>query len=248
MQTAEDARRIIAIGADQKRVHVTRNLKYDIPVTAPSEDMKRELREGYKVPVGIAVITAGSTHAGEENILLSAYQRLLTTGRDCFLVLVPRHPERAGEVTDILSNFGMKFTLRSKLGSQAGEFRPGEVLVVDTVGELMRFYAISDIAFVGGSFVPTGGHNILEPASMGVPVLFGPHMHNFKESAGLILSCGGALQINDGNDLTANLQLLLDDSEKRQTMGRNGMRVIIENSGATKMQMDVIRKLMKDDE
>jgi 3-deoxy-D-manno-octulosonic-acid transferase len=112
----------------------------------------------------------------------------------------------------------------------------------------MKFYTISDLVFVGGSLVPTGGHNILEPASLGVPALFGPHMHNFKESAALILSCGGALQIKDGNDLTANLQLLLDDSEKRQTMGRNGIRLIMENSGATKMHMEVIRKLVKGDE
>jgi 3-deoxy-D-manno-octulosonic-acid transferase len=245
MQTDEDARRIVAIGADQKRVHVTRNLKYDILVTAPPDDLKRKLREGYKVPDGITVITAGSTHAGEEDIVLSTYQRLLTTGRDCFLVLVPRHPERAGEVADILGKFGMKFTLRSKLGNRVGEFRPGEVLLIDIVGELMKFYTISDLVFVGGSLAPTGGHNILEPASLGVPVLFGPHMHNFKESAALILACGGALRIKDGNDLTANLQLLLDDSEKRLTMGLSGMRLIMENSGATKMHMEVIRKLMK---
>ena len=246
MQTSEDARRIVAIGADQKRVHVTRNLKYDIQVIAPTDDLKSELREGYKVPDGIAVITAGSTHAGEEEALLSAYQRLLTKGRECLLVLVPRHPERAGEVADILGKFGMKFTLRSKLGNRTEEFRPGEVLLVDTVGELMKFYTISDLVFVGGSLVPTGGHNILEPASLGVPVLFGPHMHNFKESAALILACGGAIQIKDGNDLTANLQLLLDDSEKRRAMGRKGMSLVIENSGATKMHMEVIRKLMKD--
>jgi 3-deoxy-D-manno-octulosonic-acid transferase len=245
MQTAEDARRIIAIGADPRRVNVTRNLKYDIQVNPSAAEQKRALREGYKVRDSTTVITAGSTHAGEEEALLSAYQRLMTTGRDCFLVLVPRHPERAGEVANILGRFGMKFTLSSKLGNRAAEFRPGEVLLVDTVGELMGFYAISDLVFVGGSLVPTGGHNILEPASLGVPVLFGPHMNNFRESAALILAYGGALQIQDGNGLAVNLQLLLDDSEKCQAMGRNGMQLVMENSGATKMQMEVIRKVLR---
>jgi len=244
MQTAEDARRIVAIGADQKRVHVTRNLKYDIPATAPTGDLKRELRKGYKVPDGIVVITAGSTHAGEEDILLSTYQRLLTTGQDCFLVLVPRHPERAGEVADILGKFGMKFTLRSKLGSHAGEFRPGEVLVVDTVGELMRFYAICDLAFVGGSFVPTGGHNILEPASLGLPVLFGSHMHNFREPAALLLACGGGAQVRDGEELTGMLRLLMANHAKRLEMGNNGIRMLEESSGAIARHMEIIGRLL----
>lgn len=245
MQTAEDAQRIIAMGADPERVSVTRNLKYDISVNPPAPERRSALREEYMLPGAVSVITAGSTHAGEEEMILSAYQRLMTTGRDSFLVLVPRHPERSGEVADIIGRFGMKATLRSELGSRAEEFKPGEVLLVDTVGELMGFYAISDLVFVGGSLVPTGGHNILEPASLGIPVLFGPHMNNFKESASLILGYGGALQIGDVKELTASLQLLLDDPDKRRSMGCEGMRLVRENSGATEMQMAVIRKLVR---
>jgi 3-deoxy-D-manno-octulosonic-acid transferase len=248
MQTTEDARRIIAIGADPERVHVTRNLKYDIPVTPPSPEKKRALHEGYKIPDGIMVITAGSTHAGEEETLVSVYRRLLAGGRECFLVLAPRHPERGGEVAEIIRNCGMPFTLRSALDRREGLFRPGEVLLVDTVGELMRFYAISDLVFVGGSLAATGGHNILEPASLGVPVLFGPHMHNFRETASLLLACGGGFQVEDGEELTAVLQILLDDETKRRETGQNGMKLLLENSGATEMQMVVIRKLMKGEE
>jgi 3-deoxy-D-manno-octulosonic-acid transferase len=244
MQTSEDSRRITAIGADPDRVNVTGNLKYDIPVDLPSTGRKKALRGNYRIPEGAFVITAGSTHAGEEEALLSAYQRLMATGRGPLLVLAPRHPERAGDVADIIRKFGLRFTLRSGIGSRTEEFRPGEVLLVDTVGELMGFYAISDMVFIGGSLVPTGGHNILEPASLGVPVLFGPHMNNFRESASLILSFGGAIQVRDGDDLAECMQLLMDDSEKRREMGRNGMRLVMENSGAAKKQMEVIGRVL----
>jgi 3-deoxy-D-manno-octulosonic-acid transferase len=247
MQTGEDARRIVAIGADPARVHVTRNLKYDIPVTPPSTEKKRALREAYKIPDGIMIVTAGSTHAEEEEMVLSAYRHLLASGRECFLVLAPRHPERSGQVSEILRSSGLPFTQRSMLDRREGLFRQGEVLLVDAVGEMMGFYAISDLVFVGGSFVPTGGHNILEPASLGVPVLFGPHMHNFRESAALVLEYGGGFQVKDGEELTAVLQLLLDDPEKRLATGKNGMRLLLENSGATRMQMEVIRQLVKDE-
>ena len=245
MQTAEDGRRIVAIGADPKLVHITRNLKYDIPVNAPTDEMKRGLREGCKIPHGIVTITAGSTHADEEEIVIAAYQRLLAEGRECMLILAPRHPERAAQVAEILTNSAIPFTLRSKIDHREEMFKPGNVLLVDTVGELMRFYAMSDLAFVGGSLEPTGGHNILEPASLGVPVLFGPHMQNFRESASLILSCGGGFQVKDGEELTALLRLLMDNKDKRQTSGRNGMRLLQENSGATEMHMEVIRKLLR---
>jgi 3-deoxy-D-manno-octulosonic-acid transferase len=245
MQTAEDARRITAMGSDPIRVSVTGNLKYDIPVNQPSVERKNTLRKVYRIPDGMTVITAGSTHAGEEETVLSAYRRILEEDRECLLVLVPRHPERAGEVAGILDGFGMGFTLRSRIGERTEEFREGQVLLVDTVGELMGFYAISELVFVGGSLVPTGGHNILEPASLGVPVLFGPHMNNFRESASLILACGGGLQIRDGADLASNLSNLMENSEKRLSMGENGMRLVMANSGAAERQMEVIRSVIR---
>lgn len=244
MQTAEDCRRITAIGADPARVHVCRNLKYDIPVTPPSPGQKREWRAPFRIPAEALVIVAGSTHAGEEEAVLAAYRHLVAAGRDCVLVLAPRHPERTGEVAALLEDAGLPFTVRTALDQRKELFRAGEVLLVDTVGELLKFYAISDLVFVGGSLVATGGHNILEPAAMGVPVVFGPHMHNFREAAALILSCGGGLQVQDGAELTKVLQLFLDDGAKRGAAGANGMRLLTENSGATGLHLDVIRRLM----
>ena len=248
MQSAEDARRIIAIGAEPERVHVTGNLKYDIPVHVPTDDQKRDLRDICKIPAGIMVITAGSTHAGEEEILLAAYRQLLDGGRECFLVLAPRHPERGGEVAELIKSRDMPFTVCSALDRREEMFRPGEILLVDTVGELMRFYTVSDIVFVGGSLTATGGHNILEPASLGVPVIFGPHMQNFRESATLLLACGGGFQARDGEELITLLQLLLNDEAKRRDTGQKGMKLLLENSGATEMQMEVIKKFVKGEE
>jgi 3-deoxy-D-manno-octulosonic-acid transferase len=245
MQTADDARRITAMGSVPISVSVTGNLKYDIPVNLPSVERKNALRKAYRIPEGMTVITAGSTHGGEEEAVLSAYRRLLADGKECLLVLAPRHPERAGVVSEILDGFGISFTLRSRIGERTGAFRAGQVLLVDTVGELMGFYTISELVFVGGSLVPTGGHNILEPASLGVPVLFGPHMNNFRESASLILACGGGLQVKDSDDLALTLMNLMGNSEKRLSMGENGMRLVLANSGAANRQMEVICSVMR---
>lgn len=245
MQTDEDARRIIAMGAGPDRVHVTKNLKYDILPSAPSPQEREALRAGYKIPGGAVVFTAGSTHAGEDEMVVAAYESLLAGGRDCFMVLAPRHPERAGQVADLLRASGIPFTLRSRLLERKEAFKPGEALLVDVVGELTRLYSLSDVVFVGGSLVPTGGHNVLEPASFGVPVVFGPHMDNFREIAALVLSWGGGEQVENGEELVVSLRSLLDDGERRSAMGRNGARLLLDNSGSTARHMEVISRHLR---
>ena len=138
----------------------------------------------------------------------------------------------------------MPFTLRSQLAGRSESFRTGEVLLVDSVGELLRLYAVSDVVFVGGSLVPTGGHNILEPASLRVPVLFGPHMSNFREAAALVLSYGCGMQVQDGEELATVLDALLMDSERRRAMGESGTRLMEENSGSTLLHLDAIAKVL----
>jgi 3-deoxy-D-manno-octulosonic-acid transferase len=246
MQTGEDARRIAAIGAPSDRVAVTRNLKYDLPVVTFSPTEKEAIRSGYHIPLGVPLFTAGSTHPGEDEEVIAAYRRIIAEGGELFMVLAPRHPERASQVAEILKHDGVPFTLRSQLESRSSEFCSGEALLVDTVGELMKFYAVSDLVFVGGSLVPTGGHNILEPASLRVPVLFGPHMSNFREAAALVLDCGGGLQVGDGEELADTLDVLLKDEARRRAMGENGARLMEENSGSTKLHLEVIEKLLED--
>jgi 3-deoxy-D-manno-octulosonic-acid transferase len=241
MQTEEDARRIVAIGAPPTRVSVTKNLKYDLPALIASDERKAELRSTYRIPCGIPVFTAGSTHQGEEESLLPVYRALLDEGRELFLVLAPRHPERADEVSGLLERMGIPFTRRSSLSARARDFHRGEALLLDSVGELMGIYSLSDLVFVGGSLAPVGGHNLLEPASVGIPVLFGPHMNNFREIASKILSSAAGVQVTDASQLLSVIRGLLDNPAAREEMGGNGARLLLENRGATERHMEIIR-------
>lgn len=246
MQTGEDARRIIAIGALAGRVHVTGNLKYDIPVRIVPEEMMSSLRDSYHIPGEVAVFAAGSTHQGEEETILDVYRSLAEEGRPLFLVLVPRHPERAEEVAALAKQKGLSCVRRSTLDETAGSFRAGEVLLVDTVGELMDIYAIADLVFVGGSLVPVGGHNLLEPASLAVPMIFGPHMNNFREIASRILQSRGGIQVADPDGFSRIVTELLDSPAKRRELGGNGARILSENAGSTDRHMAIISASFKD--
>jgi 3-deoxy-D-manno-octulosonic-acid transferase len=244
MQTDVDARRIIEIGASPAKVHVAKNLKYDIPVLSISEERKRAVLATYHLPEGMPVLTAGSTHQGEEEAVLTAYRTLVNEGWEFLLVLVPRHPERAEEVAKLAEQFGIPCVRRSQLGAQSEMFTFGEVLLVDTVGELMDIYAISDLVFVGGSLVAVGGHNLLEPASLAVPVIFGPHMNNFREIATLILHHHGGIQVQDAAMLAQTLRQLLDSPGERLRLGENGARILTENRGSTERHMEIISSVV----
>jgi 3-deoxy-D-manno-octulosonic-acid transferase len=245
MQSAEDARRIVAIGAPSGRVHVANNLKFDLPVTQCLPELRRELRERYRIPPEVLVFVAGSTHQGEEETVLTTYRSLLAEGKNLFLVLVPRHPERAVDVAALLQREKIPFVLRSRLDELSASFLRGEVLLVDGVGELMSFYALSDLVFVGGSLVPTGGHNTLEPASLGIPVLFGPYMNNFREITALVLEAEAGIQVRDGGELLSVVGGLLDDADRRSTLGGNGLRLMERLGGSTVRHMDVIDRVLR---
>lgn len=239
MQSEEDARRIVAIGAPAERVHVTRNLKYDLPVKALTPPERQELLRSYRLPAGALIITAGSTHAGEEEAVAEIYTSLVSECPGLFLVLVPRHPERAAEVGTLLEGKGIPFVRRSAL-EKAQEQAAGGVLLVDTIGELMKLYALSDLVFVGGSLIPVGGHNLLEPASVGAPVLFGPHMHNFREITALVLGAGAGEQVSDRAGLESALRRLLADEPARRSMGENGIRLMADQGGAALRHLEII--------
>jgi 3-deoxy-D-manno-octulosonic-acid transferase len=244
MQSAEDGRRIAAIGADPGRVFVTGNLKYDIAVTVPTPDERSAVRTAYRLPPETLVVTSGSTHPGEEELVIAAFRALLAHGLSLVLVLVPRHPERADEVAGLLEKADLAYVRRSKLRATTPLIAPAGVLLVDTIGELMRLYAASDLVFVGGSLVPVGGHNLLEPASLGVPVIFGSHMSNFREISRLVLDGGGGMQVPDGDALCAAMATLLQNVDQRLTMGERGRRIVAENGGATERHLEVIGRLL----
>ena len=242
MQSALDASRITAIGAAPDTVHVTGNLKYDVPLVQPSLERVTELKGRYGIPEGAFVFTAASTHEGEDEPAIAAYQGLLAGGGSHFLILAPRHPERAPAVAELLVRKGLPFLLRSQLSGAA--LRPGEVLLLDTVGELAGLYGASDLVFVGGSLVATGGHNPLEPASCGVPVLFGPHMENFREVASLFLSAGAGALVEDAAGLAAAVGALAASKASRLEMGRRGTELLRECSGATARHLEIAATLL----
>ena len=239
MQTETDRERIIAIGAHVDRTLATGNLKYDIPLCAATDEEKKRLRAGYTLADNLIVLTAGSTHAGEEQHVIAMFKELTKTADNLFLILVPRHPERCADVATILKESGLTFTRRTAL-STSGQLQHGEVLLVDTIGEMMNLYALSDIAFVGGSLVPTGGHNLLEPASAGVASVFGPHMTNFREIAGLVLQYGAGIQVESPEELTASVRALVTSVELRRVLGQNGLKLMRDNGGATERHMKII--------
>jgi 3-deoxy-D-manno-octulosonic-acid transferase len=258
-QSAADAERFTAIGAAAERTLVVGNVKFDLQTGAGNLEAGRQLRAAYAGtrPVWIA----GSTHAGEEEQLLDAHALLLKTRPSTVLLLVPRHKDRFAGVAELLTRRGTKFARRGQMtrgekaarGEQAvrGEHAAyGEdtvrlpsdtsVLLVDTVGELAALYASADVAFVGGSLAAVGGHNLLEPAALGLPVLTGPSFFNSKEIAQLLLDRGAALQVDNAQDLAAVLTRLLDDPAERQRIGNIGKEIVAANRGSVERLLALI--------
>jgi 3-deoxy-D-manno-octulosonic-acid transferase len=231
-QSEEDAERFKSIGAAAEQTLVVGNVKFDVRVDAGIVQAGRALRAAYAGarPVWIA----GSTHAGEEEQLLDAHSSLLKSTPNAVLLLVPRHKDRFAAVADLLARRAVRFARRSRMAS--GEEAPQlpddtPVLLVDTVGELATLYASADAAFVGGSLVAVGGHNLLEPAALGLPVLTGPSYFNGKEIAQLLLARGAALEVQSAQDLAATLQRLLAAPQLREQIGLIGKEIIAANRG-----------------
>ena len=236
MQTEEDARRIIALGAPPSRVVVTGNLKSDLVPEATGGDAAA-WRERLRLGAGARLWIAGSTHRGEEEVVLDAFLRARTRCPDLALLLAPRHPERAGEVEDLIRGRGLAAARRSRL---PGDGPPGAVVILDTVGELAALYALAEVVFVGGSLVPVGGHNVLEPAMRGKPVLVGPHTSNFREAAELLERSGGGLVVKDGPELERELTRLLEDRDLGRRMGEAARHAFTGRQGAVGATVDLV--------
>ncbi|MGH8491357.1 MAG: lipid IV(A) 3-deoxy-D-manno-octulosonic acid transferase [Gammaproteobacteria bacterium] len=237
-QSRADAERFIALGAAESRVHVTGNIKFD--VTAPGDLQERALRLKQELAPGRRVWMAASTHEGEEVSVLSAFAVLRQRDPGLLLVLTPRHPERFGKVFDLCHERGFTTARRSVPSSE----RP-DVFLADTIGELPLFYALSEVAFVGGSLVASGGHNPLEPAALGIPVVTGPHIFNFTEVYAFLTAAHAAWVVNDADELLSRLLILLADSDLRATAGRRAQAVVAENRGAVDRVMEILMPLLE---
>lgn len=238
-QTEEDAQRLLDVGAAPERVQVSGNLKFDIK--PPSEpEIVRMLRT--RTEAAGPIIVAGSTVEGEEPLVLQAFQQVLSNYPNAVLLLAPRHPERFGAVTELLSGSNLKFWLRSQWDGRAAI--AGGVFLLDSIGELGAAYALADLAFVGGSLAPRGGHNILEPALFGVATLVGPHTENFRDIIERFRRADGVRVVGDGGELaTAFLDLLANEAERR-ALGHRAAAVVRQHSGATARTVAELEKLL----
>lgn len=225
-QALADATRLRALGAPIERLHITGNMKFELSPTAGLREAAQALRYDWGER---HVIVAASTHQGEEEMMLAAYETLRPAIAPALLVLVPRHPERFESVDKLVRARGLRAVLRS---SGLPVTADTEVLVGDTMGELMLFFAAADCAFIGGSLVETGGHNPLEALALGVPVVFGPHMFNFGEIARLTVGAGAGIQVKDQAGLVTALRRYIQDRGAREAAGAAGERLLRAHQGA----------------
>lgn len=239
VQTEQYAKRFRKLGVSEDKITVTGSMKYDNVVTSHGDAISA--RSSMGLGENDLVWIAGSTHSPEERILIDVFARLQKTQPDLRLVLAPRHNERTAEVKKAVEGAGMKAVLRSEQQKNAGN---DGVLIVDTLGELSRLYAGADLVFVGGSLIPHGGQNMLEPAALGKPVIFGPHVTNFQESAERLLEAQGAIQVQDEKDLEARLRELLADRSAARALGLRGLQAIEAAKGATDKTVAVLRPLL----
>jgi 3-deoxy-D-manno-octulosonic-acid transferase len=242
-QSPGEAERFLAIGVEEGRLRSAGNLKFDAALATPEDGQIADLRGQFRLPAGAPVLIAGSTHPGEEEIIRSCFLRLRSTFPDLRLILVPRRPERGIDVAGLFQRDGIDASLFSQLN------RSVPVIVVDRLGYLSRLYALADIAIIGGSFVPKGGQNPIEPAACGKPVLFGSDMHDFPDVSAWLLEAGGAVRARNEEELYAACDRLLTHPEQAVTMGKQGRHVVTAHQGTTtRIVQDIVSILGPDEQ
>ena len=242
-QSEADRKHLLSLGIDASKTHRTGSMKFEIRMPASVNEVAQAVRRDWSP--NRPVIVAGSTHDGEESLLLRAFQSLRNEFPDLLLVIAPRHPERFDAVMRLASRSGLGVSRRTH---QAGALDATvQIQIADTMGELPVLYGAADIAVVGGSLIPIrgiGGHNILEPCAVGVPVIFGPNMGNFLEISEITLTAGAGFQVNDEAALIVQLRDLLNDAHLRSSVGERGRMMVDQNAGATQKTCDLIMPLL----
>ena len=240
VQTQVEAERFLALGARSEAVQVTGSIKYDLTIAPQLLEQATAQRQQWQLD-GRPVWIAASTHAGEDEIVLAAHRQLLQVRADTLLILVPRHPERFNSVYELCQREGFS-TVRRSTGNPVNAEQ--QVLLGDTMGELLLLYALADIAFVGGSLVPNGGHNLLEPAALGKPVLSGPQLFNFLEISAQLRAAGALGEVRDTDSLAAAVQRLWQQPDESARMREAGLEVMLRNQGALQRLLDGLDKLL----
>ena len=249
VQSRTYAERLLSLGVPQEKVCVTGNMKYDLLVPTDETAYALELRARFGFDDADVVIIGGSTHENEDEALILALKRLAAEQRGAGLVLVPRYPRDAERIGRIARDHGLASIRKTAVDRGTAE-APGTagILIVDTVGELRALYGIADIAFVGGSLFfrgsNRGGHNLMEPAVLGLPVVFGPYHASFADTARELLDAQGGFEAQDAEDLVEILRRLLTEPELRRSAGRSAREVIVEGRGATQRNFDLLMPLI----
>jgi len=245
MQSEESARRLVDLGADPARITVTGSLKFDsleMPASTSHGRPRERVLRFFHVSPNRPVLVAGSTSRGEEVAVLRAFARIKTTMPTALMIVAPRQAERFGEVERLSCDMGLVTTRRSEL--PIDDEPRADVVVLDTIGELAQLYQVATAVFVGGSLVDQGGHNILEPAMFGKPIVFGPHMQNFKEIADAFVTNGAAVQIQSERELEEALLTLVTDPVRRARLGAAARALVEANRGAKNKTLAVIAGLV----
>ncbi|HEX6908607.1 MAG TPA: 3-deoxy-D-manno-octulosonic acid transferase [Terriglobales bacterium] len=241
-QTIQDRERLLAIGAPAERARVAGNLKFDAtPPQSPA--IVQQLQSAIALAEASPVLVAGSTMEGEEPLLLRAFETVLARHPRAVMILAPRHPERFNHVANMISDLGIRFWRRSEW--QPSRSIAGRVFLLDSIGELASLYALATVAFVGGSLVERGGHNILEAAQYGVPVLVGPHTENFRDIVNLFLEAGAARMVGPA-ELPLVLRELVENEAERKLMGVRALETLQAHRGATERTLRALEELLSD--
>jgi len=249
VQTDEHADRLLRVGVPSEQIKVTGNMKYDLAESSEDAKSSLRLREDLNYSATDTLILAGSLHERENDVFIETFQALRVAHPEIALIIVPRYPNDAGRVRQVLVESGFDAALKTEVdrGERVAPGRNG-VLVVDTVGELSSLYAVADIAFVGGSLFyrgsNKGGHNVMEPAILGVPILFGPYNFNFKETVQELLAAGAGMEVRDADELQQALDELLRDQAKREEMGRRAKEVVLRGQGASARNYELLSAVL----
>lgn len=244
VQSNLDLQRLTSLGVSPAKVKVTGNMKFD---SINQEDFKKErlqLRDKLRLTPDDKLWLSGSTHEGEEKIILDVYRKLLTDYPNLKLLLVPRHPQRAGEIEREIIRFGFRPLSLSQYNAEDNRLLADNLIfILDTIGELRDYFSIAEFVFMGGSLVKIGGHNLLEPAGFAKPIIFGPYMFNFRDIAKSFLDNQAAIMVNDSRQLRDALIVLLNDSLKARDLGQRARQLVLQNQGSTLKNIEWIKSI-----
>jgi 3-deoxy-D-manno-octulosonic-acid transferase len=245
-RTDVDGARLKHLGISEAQINVTGNMKYDNIITSVPEDVQKRLHRLFEIGDNDKVIVCGSTHEGEETIILKVFKQLQEKFNKLRLILAPRHIERVSDVIKHVESAGLRWVRRTSLGkgNTIGGQKYETVILLDTVGELLHVYSVADCVFVGKSLVPQGGQNMMEPAGMAKPIIVGPHTFNFQEEMRLLYTAGAIKIVQNEQSFFSEIVALFERPDAAREMGKKAQAVVVKHQGATERNVDVLRKIL----